>query len=200
MDGPYHQAIDWNAAGKPDYLFGTGATRTERIFVWIAGLGTGALTLILNYSLDLNWSILQIIVAIGIAFDVGGGVVANSLSSCKRTYHSPISPDAGIQERLLKNHLFFAILHIHPLLVGLIFPDVSWQVSLAWYAGVILAAVLVQASKLYMKRPVAIAMCFISIIVTIYWLPLGLGWEWLGPALFLKIVYGHLVPEEPYRP
>lgn len=24
--------------------------------------------------------------------------------------------------------------------------------------------------------------------------------EWLIPALFLKIVYGHIVREEPYRP
>lgn len=39
-----------------------------------------------------------------------------------------------------------------------------------------------------------------AIMVNFYMVAPVHGFEWLIPLLYLKIVYGHLVPEEPYRP
>jgi hypothetical protein len=39
-----------------------------------------------------------------------------------------------------------------------------------------------------------------AILVNQYIFHSVIGFEWLIPALFLKIVYGHIVREEPYRP
>jgi hypothetical protein len=41
---------------------------------------------------------------------------------------------------------------------------------------------------------------FLSILINFYLVEAIPGFEWLIPALFLKILYGHLVREEPYRP
>ena len=40
----------------------------------------------------------------------------------------------------------------------------------------------------------------LAVILNLYIVPLSLAWAWLMPLLFLKIVYGHSVQEEPYRP
>ena len=39
-----------------------------------------------------------------------------------------------------------------------------------------------------------------AILANLYLIRPVPGFEWLIPALFLKIVYGHIVREEPYRP
>ena len=39
----------------------------------------------------------------------------------------------------------------------------------------------------------------LAILFNYYVIPPITGFEWFIPALFLKIVYGHIVQEEPYR-
>lgn len=53
---------------------------------------------------------------------------------------------------------------------------------------------------LYLRRPIAMLFCLISLIMNSYIIPVIDGFEWFIPALFIKIIYGHLVQEEPYRP
>lgn len=199
MHGPFDPAIDWQAAGKPDYLFGADATPTERLLVWVAGLGCTGIVLLLGTTLEDRWSWWQIALLVVVCLDIGGGVVANNLNSGKRTYHTPLSPDAGLVERVMKNHMLFTAWHIHPILVGALLGG-SWLQGLAWYGLVLVSAFVVLIVPLYLKRPVALGLVLSSLFVAFYLLPLAPGFEWLGPALFLKIVLGHLVPEEPYRP
>ena len=40
----------------------------------------------------------------------------------------------------------------------------------------------------------------LAILVNLYVVRPVVGFEWLVPALFLKLIYGPLVREEPYRP
>ncbi len=200
MSGPYLAKIDWQADGKPDYLFGTGATRQERGLVLVGALLTGTLVVYLALTGHLGWNWWQFGLALMIALDTGGGVIANSLSSCKRTYHAPLSSSAGWQERLLKNHFAFSLMHIYTLVVALLFPGGDWLSGLAWYLGLLASSALILRLPLYLKRPAAIGLCFAAAAAALYLPGPAPGFAWLGPALFLKIIYGHLVPEEPYRP
>jgi hypothetical protein len=45
----------------------------------------------------------------------------------------------------------------------------------------------------------AMGLIMTTILLNYYFLQPVAGFEWLMPALFLKIVYGHIVREEPYR-
>lgn len=68
-----------------------------------------------NYFRQLEWNYWQIAVALFLAFDIGGGMVCNSLNSCKRFYHSPLKEGENATVRLAKNHLAFSVIHIHPI-------------------------------------------------------------------------------------
>lgn len=39
-----------------------------------------------------------------------------------------------------------------------------------------------------------------AIMLNLYVITAVQGFEWVVPVLFIKIIYGHLVREEPYRP
>ena len=191
--------IDWNYSGATDGLFGSGATKAERAVVWIFGL-TG--TLILGWfwrTNSMNWAWWQYGIAALLALDVLGGVAANSLNSCKRFYHSPLKPEETGLTALSKNHFAFTALHVHPLLVGLLFGNLNWGYGLFWYLALVLSAVLVLSAPLYLQRPLAMGLIMTAILLNYYFIQPVTGFEWLMPALFLKIVYGHIVREEPYR-
>jgi hypothetical protein len=131
---------------------------------------------------------------------LGGGVVANGLNSCKRFYHSPVKPDEGALVRAAKNHRIFTALHLHPVVVYAIWtPDHLW-VGLAWHILLLLSAGAVAAVPLYLARPAAFLLVGAVLVVQSDMVPSVPHLEWLVPLLFLKIVLGHAVREEPYRP
>jgi hypothetical protein len=191
--------IDWTYSGVADGFFGTGATKAERAMVWIFGLlGTALLGWYWRTS-SINWAWWQYTIAALLALDVLGGVAANSLNSCKRFYHSPIKPQETGLTGLSKNHFAFIAIHVHPLLIGLLFGNMNWGYGLFWYLALVLSAVLVMSIPLYLQRPLAMGLIMTAILLNFYFIQPVIGFEWLVPALFLKIVYGHIVREEPYR-
>lgn len=191
--------IDWNYSGKPDGFFGTGTTKAEQNLVWLFGLLGTALLGWYWWNSPLAWAWWQYAIALLLALDVLGGVVANSLNSCKRFYHSPIQPEETGFTALVKNHLAFTLFHIHPIIVSLIFGNMNWTYGLFWYVLMIVSAITVLRLPLYLQRPSAMGIIVIALLVNYYFLPSVNGFEWFIPALFLKIVYGHIVQEEPYR-
>ena len=192
--------IDWNYSGKPDGFFGTGATPSEQILVWGFGLlGTGLLGWV-AWSHAIPWTWWQYVIAALLALDVLGGVVANALNSCKRFYHASLQPEETGFTGLAKNHLAFTAFHVHPLIIGLVFGHMNWSYGLFWYVSLVLSALLVLQMPLYLHRPVALGIIMTAILINMYIIHPVTGFEWLVPALFLKIIYGHLVREEPYRP
>ena len=196
---PDRVVIDWNYSGKPDEFFGTGATTAERALVWTVGLfATGILAWVV-WTRSIPWTIWQYLVAGLMALDVFGGVVANALNSCKRFYHAPLQPEETGLTRLAKNHLAFTALHVHPLLAALLFGG-NWTYGLFWYLALLLSAWMLLQMPLYLRRPTALGLILIAFLLNQYVLPPAWGFEWLIPALFLKLIYGHLVREEPYRP
>ena len=80
--------ITWSYTGKPDLLVGTQATNIEKLIAFIAGFIGVIILLFYYWKNNFDWTIWQYIIAAIIIYDVLGGVVANSLNSCKRFYHS----------------------------------------------------------------------------------------------------------------
>lgn len=194
-------SIDWDYSGKTDGLMGTGASATEKAVGWTSAL---ILTVFFGVAISTgvspSWSWWQWLLAAGLLFDVAGGVTANTLNSCKRFYNSPRQPDETALTGLLKNHFFFAALHIHPVVVAWAYGGDLVAYGLAVYAGMVFSVALLGATPLYLKRPVAFTLILLATGCSLYILPVPAGFEWFVPALFLKIVYGHSVREEPYRP
>lgn len=192
--------IVWEYTGKPDLFTGTEATVTEKLLAWTGGLiGTGIL-LFFYWTKDVDWTIWQYIFIAIIAFDLVAGVVANSLNSCKRFYHSSVKTFEPSYIGLAKNHLFFSLIHVYPLLISLIFPSASWFYSGFWYLFLQASVLAVIKTPLYLQRPVSMLIIVTTFLINSYLIIAPAGFEWVVPVLFLKIVYAHTVKEEPYRP
>ncbi len=192
--------VDWEYSGPPDLAVGTGATSAERALVWGSGLAGGAAVAVAWYLGVWPWAWWQYLIVGLIALDIAGGVVANATNSCKRFYHTPSGPESTAAERFFKRGMTFDVLHVYPIVVALVLPGGSAGIGVAWYVALIGSAAAVRATPLYLKRPVAFLLIGVAVVVSTYALPPAPGVEWLMPLLFLKIVYGHGVQEEPYRP
>ena len=191
--------IDWSYSGTPDGFFGTGATVAEQTIVWVFGLlGTAILGWVV-WTHSIPWAWWQFAVAALLALDVLGGVVANALNSCKRFYHSPVKPEETGFTGLAKNHFVFTAFHVHTVIVGVLFGKLDFGYGFFWYFALLASTVVVLRLPLYLRRPAALGIIMLAVLVNLYIFHPVIGFEWLVPALFLKIVYGHIVQEEPYR-
>jgi hypothetical protein len=192
-------SIDWDIPEKSkgfgrivDELIGPGATRAEIALVLLVGLIGGISMILYQYLAGLGWNLLQIAVAAFLAFDISGGVIANSTSTAKRWYHRE-GHDA-------KQHMGFVFAHIiYPLAVTALWLSFDWIYFLIVFGLLLVASGVVVAVPLYLKRPVAVLMVCVSLLVSTYILTPIPGLEWFMPFLFLKLVMGHIVREEPYR-
>lgn len=192
--------IDWHYEGDTDLGAGTGATGGEKLLAYGTGFFAFAFYTLFYLFGSLDWNIWQYLLAILLAYDVMGGVVANSLNSCKRFYHTPPKPEENWLVRFVKNPHLFTAIHIHTIVVGLIFADFDYFYGLFWYLLLLIATEIILLLPLYLRRPVAMFFVLAALLINFYLIPPVAGFEWLAPALFIKIVYGHVVREEPYRP
>ncbi|WP_424972834.1 hypothetical protein [Dinoroseobacter sp. S76] len=192
--------IRWAYSGATDPLIGSGATRAER---WLGHGGAALVTALLVWasaqgalpiSAPWQWAVL-----VFFAYDIGGGAAANMLNSCKRFEHTPAKPREGVTIRAVKSAPIFTALHIHPILAAWLLGG-SVQAALIWYALLQLAVWLTLATPLYLQRAMATLLTVLAMIAAIDLLPLGPGLEWVIPCLFVKMVMGHAVREEPYAP
>jgi hypothetical protein len=69
-----------------------------------------------------------------------------------------------------------------------------------WYGFLVVSAWMVLRLPLYLHRPTSMLVILFAIIMNYYFITPVPGFEWFIPALFIKIIYGHIVREEPYRP
>lgn len=177
--------------GQWDRFIGPGATRAEIWLILGASVFGGVLPLFYALSYAPGWSIIQLIVAVCIGLDLWGGVVANATSTTKRWYHR-----AG---QGFVQHLLFVCAHIlHIALLVWLFRSLDW-----YFAGVIggyllITTLLILKAPLYLRRPLALLVCCGSFPVNSYVVSPTSGLEWFVPVLFLKLIIGHIVPEEPY--
>lgn len=174
-------------------LIGPGATRAEIALVLGVGVSAGIAQVIYQYLAALAWNPIQLLIATFMAFDIAGGVVANSTSTAKRWYHR--------DGKGKKDHIGFAILHVvYPLLITIFFLSYDWVFFIIVFGYLIIASVLVVMTPLYLRRPTSITLFALGIMMNIYILTTIPGLEWFVPLLYLKLIVGHIVREEPYRP
>lgn len=191
--------IEWNYTGSADPLCGTGATPAERLLAYgMATLFTG-IVLVANFYRDdpiaEGWSIALLAF---FAFDIIGGAVANMLNSCKRFYHGTLQAGEGRGARLAKNPTVFTAIHIHPIIAAYVFQG-SVLNAFAWYILLQISVAVILALPLYLRRAAATAITVLALLGSQLILPLGAGLEWFIPCLYIKMVLGHAVQEEPYR-
>ena len=192
--------IDWQypqpregMAGGLDKFIGPGATTAEIVLQF--GVSFIALVIALLYAvtLSIEWTLIQYVICALLAGDMVGGVITNSTSSAKRWYHR--------QGQTALLHFGFVAKHIlHLLLVSWIYLslDLLWVLYTGGY--LLVAAVCILQTPLYLQRPVALTLFGISLMLTLYVLEAPLGMEWFLPLFYLKLLVSHLIREEPYRP
>lgn len=192
--------IIWAYTGKPDLVAGTEATFMEKLLAWTGGLIGVGITLFFYWKNEFTWANWQYIIVAIIAYDVVGGAIANSLNSCKRFYHSSLQTFEPSYVKLAKNYLLFSSVHVHTLLISLIFSSAGLFYGWFWYLLLQASVLAVIKVPLYLQRPVSMLIIAAALLINSYVIISPVGFEWLVPLLFIKIVYGHTVPEEPYRP
>ncbi|WP_299867478.1 hypothetical protein [uncultured Roseobacter sp.] len=191
--------IGWTYTGGTDPLCGTGASPAERFLAYgMASLFTGFILLV-DHSREVpvaeGW---RIFLLAFFAFDIAGGAVANMLNSCKRFYHSDLQPGEGLSARLAKTPMLFTAIHVHPIIIAY-FLGGSLLNAVVWYILLLASVALVLVLPLYLRRAAATGLTVLALFGNQYLLPLGAGLEWFIPCLFIKMVLGHAVQEEPYR-
>ena len=192
--------IDWSYSGAPDPMAGTGATLSEQLVFWIVGIAGAGLMLIIGRGGWVLWNWWQTGLAALIAFDLIGGAAGAALNSSKRFYFSTVKPDERGPLKYLKSGYYLPIISVHPLLVYLIYSTPEMWTGVALYFIVGAVAILVRKAPLYLARPLAVTAVMTAIVVNTYFIPVPPGFEWMLPVLVLKMVLGHAVREEPYRP
>lgn len=188
--------VSWNYSGKPDPFHGTSATSAEKALTWLAAaLFVAGIATVSALDRLPGWSLWQTLLALALGVDLIGGLIANSLNSCKQFFHAPLQSN---ERPWMKRHWLFVALHVHPIVFGLAFGAIAY--GLIWYVVLQIATLVVRNAPLYLRRPLAMFWTGAAIFADLYLLEAIPGLEWFIPVLFLKIVYGHSVREEPYRP
>jgi len=192
--------IQWKYTGGADPLCGTGATPGERCLAYGMATVLTAIILAANFYRDVpiaeGWAIALLAF---FAFDIAGGAVANMLNSCKRYYHGRLQPGEGFGARMAKNTRLFTAIHIHPIIAAFVFGG-SVINAAVWYVLLQIGVAVTLAMPLYLRRAGATAITILALLASQSFLPLGAGLAWFIPCLFVKLVLGHAVQEEPYRP
>lgn len=200
MNEPETVYIDWQYPpprpgldGALDRFIGPGTTRAELMLEIVVSLGAALALVVYALVNTLGWNALQMLVAALLALDIAGGVVTNAASSAKRWYHR-VGQSAV-------NHLAFVAVHIaHVMLLVVFFRAGDWGYAAGVYGYLMLAAVIIAFSPMYLRRPIAFTFLMGAFAVNAYVLLPSPGFEWFLPAFTLKLLVAHLLREEPYRP
>ncbi|MEZ4592714.1 MAG: hypothetical protein R3D55_16440 [Chloroflexota bacterium] len=182
-------------AGEWDKFIGPGATKAELWLQWVGALGlTAVLTLItFTQRSELSWSTWQWLVFLLFAFDLSGGIMTNATATAKRWYHR-----AG--QRFLDHFGFVAIHGLHLALVAWLFRDGDWLYFAVYYGWLLGGTAVLLRTPLYLKRPFALLLYSITLLLNTSLLLPAPGLSWFIPFFFLKLLIAHLLPEAPFTP
>jgi len=179
--------------GAWDRFVGPGATSAElRLQLGPAIVAGIALPLYAIFG-GLGWSLLQLLAAGLLAFDMTGGIVTNATSSAKRWYHR--------EGEGFRQHLGFILPHgAQIFLVSWLFLGVDWIFFGVFYGYLIVASLIILWAPLYLERPLALLLYCGAVLLNRYAFTATVGMEWFIPFFFMKLLVSHLVKEAPYRP
>lgn len=139
-----------------------------------------------------DWSLIQIIIALEIGFDLGGGMVINMMKSTKAFYSTPNSKEDPWIVRTLRRPFVFTALHIYPILVYVFFDPTKLIYGFLWYGILLAFAYIILKSPKQVQYPLSLFCVLISIMMNAYVIVPVFGFEWLIPVLLIKLLVGHL--------
>lgn len=174
--------------GTWDRLVGPGMSRGETALVLAASVSGLVFAGVLMWSSGASLPLVGLSGLIG--FDVVGGAVCNGTRTTRAWYHRP--------GQTWLQHAGFIITHLAYVIVVAAFlrgPGFDGAYALAFGAGLVGAAAAILAAPARLKTPVA----FSAYLVVLCAVTLGAGptpaMGWFEPALLLKLLLGHLVPD-----
>jgi hypothetical protein len=195
--------IDWVPAtprsglmGQWDKFVGPGATPHEEWLQLLSSLFLTTLLLLLLYAHGYftQWTPVQTLIVVLLAFDLVGGVITNATSTAKRWYHR-----AG-QDGLAAHLPFIAVHGIHLLLIAVFFRQMDWMYIIVLYGYLLIATLLLTRFPLYLQRPAGMALFCGAVLLGWYVLTPTPGLEWFVPLFYLKLLVCHLLKEAPFSP
>jgi hypothetical protein len=192
--------IDWTLPpqrggvhGLQDKIAGPGATKAEVALQIILPILAVLAAYFYVQKTSLDWPWWKVTLFCALAFDMIGGIVTNSTSSAKRWYHR--------DGQGKKQHLTFVGVHtIHVALVALVFRNFDALYFGALSGYLLLAAVIVVSTPLYLQRTMAFSLFSVGLLLESYGWAAPFEIAWFTPLLLLKLLVAHLPREEPYRP
>ncbi len=173
--------------GSWDRLVGPGMRWQENFLV--IGSGTAGAILAAWALAAQGANIWLILLGAVIALDVIGGAVCFATETTKRWYHR-LDVTAG-------RHVSFTCLHLlHIGVVAWAFRGEGFDATYAAAvsACLVIALFAVLAAPRYLKLPIAVTCSLVAIGLVLGVLGATPGLEWFVPALFMKLLIGHLVP------
>ncbi|GAA4696883.1 hypothetical protein GCM10023215_38750 [Pseudonocardia yuanmonensis] len=120
-----------------------------------------------------------------VAVDLVGGTVTTLSTAAKRERH-------GRAFRLG----FVACHTVHFAVVGAVFAT-GWAWPVVNAAWLVMAALLIEWTRLQVRRVVAVTASVSGVLAGLLWLPVPPYLAWIPGLLFLKLLVGFLVPEAP---
>jgi hypothetical protein len=188
--------IDWHVPPPKrslDRLVGPGATPAELAIQFVPTVVITLAWLLHAHAAGAGWSPLQTFVAALLATDMIGGVITNATGVAKRYFHRP---GQGFAQ-----HLGFVALHaVQPLLLVTLFDPGNVAFAAGSFGLALAGAFAVLAAPPYLQRPVAGASLAAALFVGTTLLNAPAHFAWFLPVYLVKLLWSHLVREEPYRP
>jgi hypothetical protein len=173
-------------------IFGKDAKHSEKHLGLISSLVIPSFLLFLILEEKVHWSSIQILVALEMGLDLGGGMIINMMDSCRNFYHSPILKEEPWIVRTLKRPFLFTSLHIYPILVYVFFDPTKLVYGFMWYGILLISVLLILKSPEFIQRPLSILIVLIAIMINSFVIIPIYGFVWLIPVLFIKLIVGHL--------
>ncbi|MFE3451722.1 hypothetical protein ACFXJ8_22640 [Nonomuraea sp. NPDC059194] len=168
-----------------EHLIAPGATRGEAVLSFGTAFAGGALSVALALTAALPAPAVAVIAVI--AFDLYGGAVVNATHAAKLRFHR--------RGRTARHHVGFVAVHVQPFVLAWAVPGFTWTAAAVIYASALAAALAVTAAPLPLRRPAAFAATALALVwTTAVAVPGALAW--FAPVLLIKLLLGHLLPEE----
>ncbi|OZM80232.1 hypothetical protein [Pseudonocardia sp. MH-G8] len=131
------------------------------------------------------WSV---VVLAAVAFDLVGGAVVNATPAAKRRFHGPGRSGA--------HRLAFVAAHVQPFLLALLVPGFGWTAAALAYGLAVGGAVALLLTEPRLRRPLGFAVTAVGSVAALVAVPLPAFLAWVAPVLLVKLLLGHLLPEE----
>lgn len=173
-----------------DWLVAPGADHGELAATYTAAVAGTVLAVGLGVSTGFP-TVTCVVIAV-VAFDGFGGAVANASPAFKQRFH-------GRGQGPTRHFAFVAAHAVQPAALALVVPGFGWTAAAVIYGSVLIGAATILATANTLRRPVAVAITVVASALALTTLAVPTPLAWFAPVLFVKLLLGHLLPEEAAR-